>query len=143
VRQVIIIKYLIDMTLVTTTMNVIIELLLGTTTYSTAVDMWSIGCIFAELLTKKPLLPGKTEIEQISKVSESCHIVIYTNDDGSTMRCHRCLNYWAHQVRTIGKVSINYLTLKHGNLRNSNTFAFPPSCHRHSTNPLYHYMLID
>ena len=44
------------------------ELLLGVTTYSTAVDMWSVGCIMAELLAKEPLLPGRSEIEQIDKV---------------------------------------------------------------------------
>lgn len=36
--------------------------------YSTAVDMWSVGCIFGELLTQKPLFPGKSEIDQINKV---------------------------------------------------------------------------
>jgi serine/threonine protein kinase len=30
--------------------------------------MWSIGCIFAELLSGKPLFPGKSELEQISKI---------------------------------------------------------------------------
>lgn len=44
------------------------ELLLGATEYSTAVDMWSIGCIFGELILKEPLLPGKGEIDQLSKV---------------------------------------------------------------------------
>ncbi|ELK32756.1 PREDICTED: cyclin-dependent kinase 11B [Myotis davidii] len=44
------------------------ELLLGATEYSTAVDMWSVGCIFGELLTQKPLFPGKSEIDQINKV---------------------------------------------------------------------------
>lgn len=38
------------------------ELLLGTTKYGPAVDMWSVGCIFAELLDGKPILPGKTEV---------------------------------------------------------------------------------
>lgn len=33
------------------------ELLLGDTAYTTAVDMWSIGCIFAELLLRKAILP--------------------------------------------------------------------------------------
>ena len=33
------------------------ELLLGTQTYGPAVDMWSAGCIFAELLYGKPILP--------------------------------------------------------------------------------------
>lgn len=45
------------------------ELLLGATTYDSAIDMWSIGCIFAELLTKHPLLQGKNEVDQLSKVS--------------------------------------------------------------------------
>lgn len=45
------------------------ELLLGATTYGGAVDMWSIGCIFGELLTRNPLLQGKNEVDQLSKVS--------------------------------------------------------------------------
>ncbi|GAA5952971.1 hypothetical protein JCM3765_003021 [Sporobolomyces pararoseus] len=44
------------------------ELLFGATEYSTAVDMWSIGCIFGELILREPLLPGKGEIDQISKI---------------------------------------------------------------------------
>ncbi|PSR89510.1 Cyclin-dependent kinase [Actinidia chinensis var. chinensis] len=44
------------------------ELLLGTEQYSTAVDMWSVGCIMAELLAKQPLFNGKTEIEQLDKI---------------------------------------------------------------------------
>lgn len=47
------------------------ELLLGATTYDSAIDMWSIGCIFAELLTKHPLLQGKNEVDQLSKVSST------------------------------------------------------------------------
>ena len=45
------------------------ELLLGTTTYDSAIDIWSIGCIFGELLTKNPLLQGKNEVDELSKVS--------------------------------------------------------------------------
>lgn len=44
-------------------------MLLGATEYSTAVDMWSLGCIFGELILKEPLLPGKGEIDQLAKVS--------------------------------------------------------------------------
>ena len=43
-------------------------LLLGATTYSTAVDMWSVGCIFAEMATRKPLFPGDSEIDEIFKI---------------------------------------------------------------------------
>ena len=44
------------------------EILLGATTYSTAVDMWSVGCIFAELLLNEPLFQAKGEIEMISMI---------------------------------------------------------------------------
>ncbi|XP_072888525.1 cyclin-dependent kinase 11B isoform X2 [Hemitrygon akajei] len=44
------------------------ELLLGAKEYSTAIDLWSVGCIFAEFLTQKPLFPGKSEIDQINKI---------------------------------------------------------------------------
>lgn len=49
------------------------ELLLGAEKYGTEIDMWSIGCIFGELLTKEPLLQGKNEVDQVSKVGvNSC-----------------------------------------------------------------------
>lgn len=44
------------------------ELLLGCTHYSFSIDLWSTGCIFAELLTNEPLLPGNTEMEQIKLI---------------------------------------------------------------------------
>ena len=42
--------------------------MLGATTYSTAVDMWSVGCIFAELLLKEPLFQAKGELELIAMI---------------------------------------------------------------------------
>jgi len=44
------------------------ELLFGTTVYSEAVDIWSIGCIFAELVLMDPLFQGRNEFDQIKKV---------------------------------------------------------------------------
>nr|XP_048293477.1 cyclin-dependent kinase 10 isoform X1 [Myodes glareolus] len=44
------------------------ELLLGTTTQTTSIDMWAVGCILAELLAHKPLLPGTSEIHQIDLI---------------------------------------------------------------------------
>ncbi|KAF5840758.1 kinase-like domain-containing protein [Dunaliella salina] len=44
------------------------ELLLGQQLYSTAVDVWSCGCIMAEILTGKPLLMGHGELDQLDKM---------------------------------------------------------------------------
>ncbi|KAG0626411.1 hypothetical protein M758_2G123700 [Ceratodon purpureus] len=41
------------------------EVLLGASHYSTSVDMWSVGCIFAELSRKTPLFPGDSELQQL------------------------------------------------------------------------------
>lgn len=38
------------------------ELLLGATEYGPAIDMWSTGCILAELFGGKPIMPGRTEV---------------------------------------------------------------------------------
>ncbi|XRB21136.1 mitogen-activated protein kinase [Pseudoscourfieldia marina] len=42
------------------------ELLLSCEEYSGAIDVWSVGCIFAELLGRKPLFPGKDYIHQLT-----------------------------------------------------------------------------
>lgn len=44
------------------------ELLLGSQYYSTSVDVWSIGCIFSEMLSKRPLFPGDSEIDQLFRI---------------------------------------------------------------------------
>ena len=44
------------------------ELLLNSKTQTTAIDMWSAGCIQGELLGHKPLLPGRSEINQLDLI---------------------------------------------------------------------------
>jgi cell division cycle 2-like protein len=46
------------------------ELLLGETDYSTAIDVWSMGCIFGEIIGRKPLFPGEGESDQVSKIAK-------------------------------------------------------------------------
>ena len=47
------------------------ELLLGASEYSSAADIWSVGCIFAELLLRRPFLQGNmTDISQLDKIFE-------------------------------------------------------------------------
>ncbi|GMH08385.1 hypothetical protein Nepgr_010225 [Nepenthes gracilis] len=38
--------------------------------YTPAIDIWSIGCIFAELLTGKPLFPGKNVVHQLDLITD-------------------------------------------------------------------------
>jgi cyclin-dependent kinase 2 len=44
------------------------EILLGARQYSTPVDVWSVGCIFAEMVKQKPLFPGDSEIDELFKI---------------------------------------------------------------------------
>ncbi|MQL74438.1 hypothetical protein Taro_006788 [Colocasia esculenta] len=44
------------------------ELLLKAEGYSSAVDMWSVGCIMAELLRRAPLFPGRSELDQLHQI---------------------------------------------------------------------------
>lgn len=41
------------------------EILLGSCFYSPSVDMWSLACIFAEIILGKALFPGDSEIDQL------------------------------------------------------------------------------
>lgn len=46
------------------------EVILSWKRYSTAIDVWSVGCILAELITRKPLLPATSEEEQIQLITD-------------------------------------------------------------------------
>jgi serine/threonine protein kinase len=65
------------------------ELLLGASMYGPAIDMWSAGCIFAELLLRKPILPGKNEFEQIDLIFK----LLGTPDEAEWPRC-KALKYY-------------------------------------------------
>ncbi|MEQ2274379.1 Cyclin-dependent kinase-like 1, partial [Xenotaenia resolanae] len=41
------------------------ELLVGDTQYGPPVDVWALGCVFAELLNGNPLWPGKSDVDQL------------------------------------------------------------------------------
>jgi len=43
------------------------EILLGAEKYSTPIDIWSVGCIFAEMANRRPLFMGDSEIDQLYK----------------------------------------------------------------------------
>lgn len=47
------------------------ELLYGARQYSSAVDIWSVGMVFAELLLRVPFVAGNSDLDQISKICEA------------------------------------------------------------------------
>lgn len=46
------------------------EIMLACQEYTSAIDMWSVGCIFAELLARTPLFPGEDYIAQLRLICE-------------------------------------------------------------------------
>lgn len=46
------------------------ELLLSCTEYTAAIDVWSVGCIFGELLGRRPLFPGKDYVHQLNLITK-------------------------------------------------------------------------
>ncbi|ORY38418.1 Pkinase-domain-containing protein [Rhizoclosmatium globosum] len=48
------------------------ELLLGATRYGPSIDMWGVGCVFGEILKRKPILVGNDDFDQLEKIWELC-----------------------------------------------------------------------
>ncbi|KAM7266484.1 hypothetical protein ACFE04_004381 [Oxalis oulophora] len=87
------------------------ELLLGATEYGVAIDLWSAGCIIAELFAGKPIMPGQTEVEQMHKIFKLC---------GSP-----CQNFWQN---TKLKNATSFKPQQPYKRRVTETFkTFPPS----------------
>jgi len=65
------------------------ELLYGSTDYGLEVDLWSLGCVFAELLTLKPLFPGTSDVDQLSRIVS----VLGNIDEETWPGCHKLPDY--------------------------------------------------
>ncbi|CAM9396076.1 unnamed protein product [Chrysoparadoxa australica] len=48
------------------------EILLGSQTYAPPVDVWAVGTILCEMVTKRPLFPGDSEIDEVYKIFQLC-----------------------------------------------------------------------
>jgi len=44
------------------------DVLMGSRKYSTPVDIWSVGCIFAEMANGRPLFAGTSEADQLDRI---------------------------------------------------------------------------
>ncbi|KAI3704797.1 hypothetical protein L1987_75026 [Smallanthus sonchifolius] len=49
------------------------ELIFGATEYTTAIDVWSVGCVLAELLLGQPLFPGESGVDQLVEIIKIFH----------------------------------------------------------------------
>ena len=71
------------------------ELLLSCEDYTSAIDIWSMGCILAEILGRKPLFPGKDYIHQMRLIvevlgspnEEDCAFIQSTKARNTSARC--------------------------------------------------------
>lgn len=79
------------------------EILLGGRQYSTGVDMWSAGAIFAEMCTRKPLFPGDSEIDEIFKIFR--YVLSSAQSATPPVQCSDCpspTDFWAPRMNTPG-----------------------------------------
>ena len=60
------------------------EVLLTSGEYGAPLDIWAVGCVLYELITRRPLFPGKTAIDQLQKI----HEVLGTPDNSVLLRFH-------------------------------------------------------
>jgi mitogen-activated protein kinase 15 len=73
------------------------EILLGSTRYGMAVDMWAVGCILAEMFIGKPLLPGNSTMHQLEVIFDVTGAP--TEEDIESMRS----DYAAQLVQKVNK----------------------------------------
>ncbi|KZV39976.1 cyclin-dependent kinase G-2 [Dorcoceras hygrometricum] len=85
------------------------ELLLGAKQYSTAIDMWSLGCIMAELLSKEPLFNGKTEVEQLDKIFKILGTPNETIWPGFSKLPGVKVNFVKHKLPALGDSGLAFL----------------------------------
>ncbi|KAI8285442.1 Serine/threonine-protein kinase KIN28 [Colletotrichum sp. SAR11_57] len=95
------------------------ELLFGCKHYSGAVDVWSVGCVFAELIIRAPYMPSETEVQQISLICRGVGTPTEDNwpgvtklpaytvpDDGEPVRGR---DYYQGTFGTVGSAGVDLL----------------------------------
>jgi len=58
------------------------EILAGSSTYGTPVDLWSVGCIFGEMLGGKPVFPGTSTLNQLESIGNTLGAPTVSDCDG-------------------------------------------------------------
>lgn len=63
------------------------ELLLNCSKYTAAIDIWSVGCILAEILTRVPLFPGKNYLQQLLLITKVWFLFLCSCCDLNLVHC--------------------------------------------------------
>jgi len=88
------------------------EVLLGSRHYSTPIDLWSVGCIFAEMASGKPLFPGKNTKNQLMKIFRVLGTPTLSDWPGMAELPEFQPNYPSFEAQSLGKsVSLNHVGL--------------------------------
>ncbi|RVX09808.1 Mitogen-activated protein kinase-like MMK2 [Vitis vinifera] len=73
------------------------ELLLNCSEYTAAIDIWSVGCILGEIMTRQPLFPGRDYVHQLRLITENTFAAgvihyqsVLTIFYGAPLFCHFC-----------------------------------------------------
>ena len=65
------------------------ELLFGAQQYGNKVDSWALGCVIAEMLLRNPLMPGESDMDQVSaRVYQSLPLVTRSVLDQKSFQCN-------------------------------------------------------
>jgi len=79
------------------------EVLLGSRNYSTPIDLWSIGCIFAEIASGRPLFPGRNDKDQLLKIFKLLGTPTLEDWPGMAHLPQYQQNYTKYKCQSLGK----------------------------------------
>ncbi|CAK8998420.1 Extracellular signal-regulated kinase 1 (ERK1) (MAP kinase 1) [Durusdinium trenchii] len=80
------------------------EVLCSWADYGSAIDMWSVGCIFAEMLRRKPLLPGKNTQHQLNLIVS--HLGFPDSETISRIKNEKCRKFLESLPKTSGPAAL-------------------------------------
>ena len=97
------------------------ELLFGARYYSGAIDVWSMGLVFAELILRTPFVPGNTDLHQLELICQAIgtpteenwagvsKLEGFVNFDKATIHPVRGKDYYLASFGTVGSVGVDLL----------------------------------
>jgi len=81
------------------------EVLLGSRHYSTPIDLWSVGCIFAEIASGRPLFPGRNDNDQLLRIFKVLGTPTLDDWPGMAELPQYQQNYTVYKRQSLGKIA--------------------------------------